>query len=123
MIQVVAAIVKRDEKYLVARRKPGKHLAGYFEFPGGKIEENESPEISLERELKEELGVSSCVGRFLGESLYDYGQITIHLLAYSVVIDGTIEKSADHDLIKWVSLDQLSKLRLAPADIPLLEYI
>ena len=73
-IDVAAGIIQREDgKILLARRKPGSHLAGYWEFPGGKIEEGESPEECLERELLEELGIVTKTGAFVAESVYDYG--------------------------------------------------
>ena len=58
MIEVIAAIIRNNNKTLIARRRPNKHLGGYWEFPGGKIENGETPEECLVREIKEELGVS-----------------------------------------------------------------
>ena len=91
VIEVVAAIIQRDEKYFVARRKTGKHLEGFWEFPGGKIEEGESPENSLQRELQEEFGVTVEVGAFLGENTHDYGSAIIRLRAYRVVLNGDLK--------------------------------
>ena len=123
MIEVVAAIVERDGKYLIARRAPGKHLAGYWEFPGGKIEEGEKPEDSLQREMWEEFGVHADVGDYLGDNVHDYGSKTIRLLAYEVAVSGEILQSTDHDCIEWVALEDMGNYQLAEADIPLLEQI
>ena len=123
VIEVVAAIIQRDEKYFVARRKTGKHLEGFWEFPGGKIEEGESPENSLQRELQEEFGVTVEVGAFLGENTHDYGSAIIRLRAYRVVLNGDLKESTDHDAMDWCTLTQLKRLQLAPADVPLLKYI
>ena len=123
MIEVVAAIVERDGKYLIARRAPGKHLAGYWEFPGGKIEEGEKPEDSLQREMWEEFGVHADVGDYLGDNVHDCGSKTIRLLAYEVAVSGEILQSTDHDCIEWVALEDMGNYQLAEADIPLLEQI
>ena len=123
MIEVVAAVIQREDKYFVARRKAGKHLEGFWEFPGGKIEEGESPETSLQRELQEEFGVTVEVGTFLGENTHDYGSAIIRLKAYRVLSSEELKESVDHDMIKWCTLDQLKRLQLAPADVPLLEHI
>ena len=123
VIEVVAAIIQREDKYFVARRKAGKHLEGFWEFPGGKIEEGESPETSLQRELQEEFGVTVEVGAFLGENTHDYGSAIIRLKAYRVASSEELKESVDHDMIKWCTLDELNRLQLAPADVPLLEHI
>ena len=123
MIEVVAAIIQRVDKYFVARRKMGKHLEGFWEFPGGKIEQGESPETSLQRELREEFGVTVEVGAFLGENTHDYGSAIIRLKAYRVVSNGELKESTDHDALDWCTLAQLEQLQLAPADVPLLKYI
>lgn len=123
MIDVVAAVVMRDGKYMIARRATGKHLAGYWEFPGGKIEEGETPEESLQRELQEEFGVQAKIGEYLGENLHDYGSKVVRLMAYQVFVDEQILHSTDHDQVHWVTLDQITGYQLAAADIPLLDYL
>ena len=123
MIEVVAAVIERGEKYMIARRGPGKHLAGYWEFPGGKIEEGETPEESLQRELKEEFGVHAEIGAYLGDNVHDYGLKVVRLMAYRASVNEDIHQSTDHDLIEWAKFDQMGDYQLAPADIPLLEYI
>ena len=84
MIDVTAAIIQREGLILAARRKQGSHMAGYWEFPGGKIEPGETPEECLQRELKEELSIESKIGPFFEESCYDYGTKQIRLLSYFV---------------------------------------
>ena len=82
IIDVTAAVIVKDGKVLAARRAPGKHLEGYWEFPGGKLEGNETPERCLERELTEEFSIRSRVGAYIGESVYDYGEKVVRLLGY-----------------------------------------
>ena len=121
MINVVAAILQKEDKILIARKKQGKPLAGYFEFPGGKIEEGETPEESLIRELMEEMNIKIAVIEYIGESIYDYGNDkVISLLGYTAEsIDGAI-KLSDHDIYEWVTLEQINNYKIAPADIPLI---
>jgi 8-oxo-dGTP diphosphatase len=113
----------RDGKYMIARRAPGKHLAGYWEFPGGKIEDGETPEDSLQREIEEEFGVHAQVGEYLGHNVHDYGEKIVRLMAYEVAVEEDIHQSTDHDRIEWVGLNQLDDYQLAPADVPLLRYL
>lgn len=121
MINVVAGILKKDNKILIARKKEGKALAGYWEFPGGKIEADETPEESLIRELMEEMEIKISVNKYIGESIYDYGNIVISLKGYlAEILEGEIVLS-DHDKYAWVTVDKINSYKLAPADIPLVE--
>jgi len=123
MIDVTAAIIQREGQILAARRKEGSHMAGYWEFPGGKIESGETPEECLQRELREELNIESKIGPFFAESCYDYGTKQIRLLSYFVdYIDGIFTLN-DHDEIRWLHVNQLHSLQWAPADIPLVEKL
>lgn len=124
IIKVVAAILQKEDKILIARKKEGKPLAGYFEFPGGKIEKGETPEESLIRELMEEMNIKIAIKEYVGESIYDYGNgKVISLLGYkSEIIDGEI-KLSDHDRYEWVTLEEINNYKIAPADIPLIEKL
>ncbi|MFT5699509.1 MAG: mutator protein MutT [Desulforhopalus sp.] len=123
MLDVTAAIIQRDGQILAARRKPGAHMAGFWEFPGGKVESGESPEECICRELKEELDIETKIGPFFGESCYDYGTKEIRLLCYRVnYLSGTFTLT-DHDEIRWLPIDQLLSLKWAPADIPLVKKL
>lgn len=120
-IDVAAAIILKDNQVFAARRKPGIHLAGYWELPGGKVEQGESPEECLYRELQEELCVTTKVGQYIGESVYDYGTKVIRLLGYQVEhIDGSFQLN-DHDELRWLAARELGSVKWAPADIPLVE--
>jgi len=122
-IDVVAGIIQCEGKFLLARRKPGSHLEGYWEFPGGKVEDGEVPEETLVRELAEELSIRTETGPFVGESVYDYGTKRIRLLGYlSTYLGGDIILES-HDRIEWVSLEEFCQFKLAPADIPLLDAL
>jgi 8-oxo-dGTP diphosphatase len=122
-IHVVAAIIRsKENQILIARRREGKSLAGYFEFPGGKVDEGESHEVALIREIYEELGLHIEVGSFVKESEYNYEFGTIHLHGYDCSIIGEIPdkiESIDHDKVLWVDTDELVRYRFAPADIPI----
>ncbi len=121
-IDVAAAIIVKDHKVFLARRKPGAHLAGFWEFPGGKLEEGETPEQCLARELLEEFNIQVRVGHFVGESLYDYGAKLIRLLAYEVEhVSGDFEL-IDHDEMRWLDESELDDVNWAPADIPLVKH-
>lgn len=120
-IDVAAAVILSGNRVFTARRRPGMHLAGYWEFPGGKVEHGETPEQCLRRELREEFGVTTRIGDFLGESLYDYGAKKVRLLAYHTEhITGDFQL-IDHDDVRWLAIDELASVAWAPADIPFLE--
>jgi 8-oxo-dGTP diphosphatase len=123
LITVTAAIIEKDGLIFAARRKATKHLGGLWEFPGGKIELDETPEGCLARELTEEFGIEVQVGLFFGESIYDYGEKTIRLLAFHVEHVGGDFMLNDHDELRWLAIDELDEVEWAPADIPLLEKV
>lgn len=121
LIDVTAAIIIKDNKVFAARRKEGLHLAGSWEFPGGKVEAGETRAECLQRELKEELGIETMVGSLIGQSTFDYGEKKIQLSGYEVEhLSGDFNLS-DHDKITWLSKDDLFSVDWAPADIPLVE--
>lgn len=125
MINVTAAVIIKDGKVLIARRGAGRHLAGKWEFPGGKVEQGETPEECLARELKEEFEITVKVGAFIMESVFHYDDTgdTIRLLAYQAKYVGGSFRLRDHDKIKWVSPEELEKCDLAPADVPIAKAI
>jgi 8-oxo-dGTP diphosphatase len=120
MIEVTAAIIEKGDKFLIARRAKGKHLAGYWEFPGGKIEAGETAEACLFRELNEEFQINVSVNNFMGESVYEYPNKKIILKAFTCsIISGEIQLT-DHDKIDWITIDEIKHYKIAPADIPLI---
>jgi 8-oxo-dGTP diphosphatase len=121
LITVTAAIIRKENRIFAARRKEGKHLAGYWEFPGGKLENGETPEDCLARELAEEFGIEVQVGKKLGENVHDYGEKIIKLIAYDVSHVSGEFRLTDHDDLRWFEGDELQNVAWAPADIPLLQ--
>lgn len=124
MIDVAAVIVENQKgEVLVARRKKDKKLAGYWEFPGGKIEKGENPEESLIRELKEEMNIVIEIGEFVGENIHFYDRGPIRLMAFTGKIVAGEIKLVDHDEYLWIGLDDVKNIRLAPADIPFINML
>ncbi len=123
MITVTAAIIEKNGLILAAKRKEGLHLAGYWEFPGGKLENGEQPEEGLQRELKEEFNIESVINEYLGESIFHYSGKSIRLLGYLAThTDGDFSLT-DHDEIRWLPPEELHSLHWAPADIPLVNEL
>ncbi len=119
MLEVVAGIIWKDQKVLVAQRGEHKHLAGKWEFPGGKIEPGESPEQALERELKEEFSIDTHTTSFFELNIHHYPTFTIKLIAYhSEYISGDISLT-DHDQAKWIDICEIKQYDFAEADIPI----
>ncbi|MCK9293755.1 MAG: NUDIX domain-containing protein [Desulfobulbaceae bacterium] len=123
MIDVAAAIIRRGDKILVVRRAVGQHLAGFWEFPGGKIEQGESPEVCLVRELREELSIEVDVGAFAGENIHQYPDKTIHLMAYYATIAAGEPVPTVHDRLMWLKPSALAQLPLSEADHPIAEAV
>jgi len=120
---VTAAVIERDGKILIARRKKGDRMEGLWEFPGGKLEGNESPEECLRRELHEEFGIDADIGDFLLSSPYEYPHLKIELLVYRATYVRGVFKLNDHDEIRWVLPSELKGYDLAGADVPVADTL
>jgi 8-oxo-dGTP diphosphatase len=123
IVKVTAAILVKDNKIIIAKRGPNDHLAKKWEFPGGKVEINETPEQCLKREMKEEFDIDVSVGEYLGSSIYYYSHISIELMAYRTYWENGKIDLKDHDDFKWVSLEQLADFDFAPADLVFVEKL
>lgn len=119
IIKVVCGIIFKDDLVLICRRKPEKSLGGYWEFPGGKVEEAEAHEDSLKRELMEELNLDVNIKRHFFETVHHYENITIELISFICETENIASESTDHDQLKWVEIRDLLNWKLAPADIPI----
>lgn len=122
-INVTAAIIEKDGKFLIAKRKKGTLLEGKWEFPGGKMESNETEEECLKRELKEEFGIKTEIGELVVESSFNYGEKAVRLLGFRAkYISGQFQLNA-HDEIKWITIEEFDKFDFADADIPIINKI
>jgi len=116
---VTAAIIFDGAKVLIARRGPDEKMAGYWEFPGGKVENGETLHECLTRELREELGFHVQAFETIAESVYQYEHGIIKLIGIRVeIIEGEINATV-HDAVMWVEINRLNDYLLAPADIPI----
>ena len=122
LLVVAAALIDADGRVLIARRPEGKQLAGLWEFPGGKLDPNESPEQALVRELREELGVDACVSCLQPLAFASHSYEDFHLLMPLYVCrrwDGFVAP-AEGQAIKWVRPRELRNYPMPPADAPLI---
>ena len=120
-VPVVCAIIVRGDRILLAQRPPDKKLGGLWEFPGGKVEEGESAEDALHRELQEELGCSVRITQSLAPFVHAYAWGRIELIPFVCELaDGSPEPHAhEHTALVWVEREELRNYKLAPADVPL----
>jgi 8-oxo-dGTP diphosphatase len=123
MKQVAAAVIISGGKILIARRKMGEPHAGYWEFPGGKVEEGESPQECLERELIEELGLKVRAGEIIARSEDRSGHGSFTIMAIEAELLGGEIKLTVHDRVDWVNIKDLQTVKLAPADEELVQAI
>jgi 8-oxo-dGTP diphosphatase len=124
MVKTVTAALLFDQgRLMICQRPPSDHLAGLWELPGGKVEELESQEACLKRELREELGIDTVIGKQFGRSVYAYEKGTILLVAYYVQWSGGSLAPTFHSDVRFVSADALRTFHFAPADVPLIARI
>jgi 8-oxo-dGTP diphosphatase len=122
-IVVVAAVIERDGRVLVSRRLEGTHLAGRWEFPGGKCEPGESHEACLARELQEELGVTrTTVGEEIGAAEHAYPERVVRLHFRRCAIDEE-PRGVLGQALRWVTRAELSTLDLPDADRDLVKRL
>ena len=119
---VTAAVIERDETFLVTRRQKGVHLEGYWEFPGGKCDIGESLEACLARELREELGVDARVGDELFTTTHAYPDRCVELHFFRCEIDGVPVPQVGQEM-RWVRRDELATLAFPPADAGLIQIL
>ncbi|WP_300670626.1 (deoxy)nucleoside triphosphate pyrophosphohydrolase [Desulfoluna sp.] len=119
MLTVTAALLRKEGKILVARRRPGIRHAGRWEFPGGKPEAGETPEEAIVREIREELGILTTVSAYFGESIAHNGNAEIRLLVFELIwVEGDLIP-VDHDRIDWVHPEALLSYDLLEPDRPI----
>ena len=123
MREVSAAIIIRDQKVLMARRAAGESLAGFWEFPGGKREADETISDCLIREIREELALNIEVLGEFGVSDYQYPGGEIRLIGLLAEIKNGEISMTVHDAVEWIELRKVLDYKLAPADIPLAEKL
>ena len=121
LVPVVAAVVRRGDRYLVGRRPAGKRHGGLWEFPGGKVDAGESLLAAATRELAEELSVSTNgIGRTLFSSRDGDAPFEIHFVEIEITGDPIAH---EHSEVGWFTRSELQRLKLAPADAEFVEEL
>ena len=123
MQRVTAAIIERKGKVLICRRPSNKAMGGLWEFPGGKIESEESPEACLKRELNEELGIDAAIGEYICSSSKSSINHQIELIAYHVPFPEGSFELREHQDAKWIHIEDHADYDFAPADISIIDHL
>jgi mutator protein MutT len=121
-IVVTAAVIERDGCFLVTRRQAGVHLAGHWEFPGGKCDAGESLTVCVSRELREELAVDVEVGDEILTTTHAYPDRRVELHFLRCRLKGRPEPQQGQEM-RWVSRDRLAALQFPPADSELIAIL
>jgi mutator protein MutT len=122
MTVVVAAVIEENSAFLVTRRQTGVHLAGLWEFPGGKIDEGETHAAALMREIREELDAEVDVGDLVFDVTHDYDDRTVALYFYRCTLRGTPRPLLGQEM-QWVPRAGLATLGFPPADEELIKLL
>lgn len=122
---VAAGVLIEDGRVLLTQRKKGSHLAGAWEFPGGKVEPGEDPRDALERELREEIGIDVRVDDPVEVTFHAYPEKSVLLLFFAVTRrEGSPEpRPIDVAAVQWASADGLDDALFPPADVPILAKV
>ena len=121
--EVVAGVLVRADACLLCRRPEGSNMAGYWEFPGGKVKEGETREEALRRELAEELGVAVSVGEQLSTLEYSYPHLDITLHLFSCASFEGEPRELYHSSIRWVAPGEVDRSSLVPSNLPFLDIL
>jgi len=121
-IAVVAAVIEHDNRFLITRRQDGVHLAGHWEFPGGKVGAGESHAAALRREILEELDTDVLVNDLVLETAHAYSDRTVTLFFYRCDLLGTPKPMLGQEM-EWIARSELSSLLFPPADDELIRVL
>ena len=122
-VEVVAALIWRDERFLICQRSQNKARGLLWEFVGGKVEAGETKEEALVRECTEELGITVAVGESFAEVTHKYPDLCVHLTLFSCKIAAGEPKLLEHAAMQWITPSEISLYPFCPADETILEKI
>ena len=122
-MDVVAAMIRQDGKFLIAKRKKGDSFGGFWEFPGGKVESGETKEKALQREIKEELDVDIETGKLLYSVKCETGGVSLNISLFECKIMRGEPQTIECSEISWAWPDQLKRFEFIPADKKIVQWI
>lgn len=123
MVEVVAALICKDDKMMICQRPAHKTRGLLWEFVGGKVEPGENPQQALIRECREELDIMVSVGPVFMEVLHEYPDLTVHLTLYCAAIAQGEPKRLEHEDIRWITPEEIPQYEFCPADEVILECL
>ena len=123
MTEVVAALIRRGDRFLICRRPPEKARGLLWEFVGGKVEPGETKEQALVRECREELGIAVAPGGIVMEVEHVYPDITIRLTLFNAVITAGEPKLLEHVDLRWITVSEIGGFEFCPADEVILQKL
>ena len=121
--EVVAALIRNEDKFMICQRPATKSCALLWEFVGGKVEKGETKEQALIRECREELGITLSVGDIFTEVMHEYPDITVHLTLFNATILEGIPQKLEHNDIRWITPEEIPQYNFCPADKDILKKI
>ena len=116
MLEVVAALIWKEDQFLICQRPENKSRPLLWEFPGGKVEPGETKEAAILRECREELGCDLTVGSMFYEVTHAYPERSIHLTLFHCFLCGKLPRALEHHDLRWVQEAQLKDYPFCPAD-------
>ena len=123
MIEVVAALIRRGDQFMICQRPPHKARGLLWEFVGGKVEAGETGEAALIRECREELDVLLSVGEVFMDVIHEYPDLTVHLTLFHATIAAGTPKRLEHNDIRWITPAEIPDYEFCPADEEILARI
>ena len=123
VIEVVAALIWRDNKFMICQRPAHKARGLLWEFVGGKVEPGETKEQALIRECGEELDITLSVGDVLMDVVHEYPDLTVHLTLFNATIEEGEPQKLEHNDIQWITPSEIPSYEFCPADKEILERI
>ena len=123
MVEVVAALIWDDDKFMICQRPENKARGLLWEFVGGKVEPNETKEQALIRECQEELDITLKVGKVFLDVVHEYPDITVHLTLFNAIITEGEPELIEHNDLRWITPKEIPQYDFCPADEEILERI